>query len=421
MTANQAIVIDNGSYQVKFGLASEVRPRVALNALAKDKYGVTHLSNQVQNIKDISSVVFRRPHELGQLTSWELESCIWDYCLYNPDEFGIDWQSLENRHVVLSETCMTLPELSKNTDQVLFEEYEVDSLYKAPTAAYIPFYTTNENIKTISGKSDHGELDIEEKIEDGKEYNDFSLVIDSGFNCTWVIPIVKGVPYYKAVKKLDVGGRFLNGLLKETISFRHYNVMDESILVNNIKEQCLYVDPVSYFEAFKAKDKNKIDFVLPDFQTSFQGYVRDPKTALPDNAQILTLTDERFSVPEAFFHPEISQSLKPGIIETVLESIYMLPELLRPLMASNIVCMGGNFNLPGFTDRLVSELQRQLPTDWVCRAKISSGDKSLTGWTAMAKFAHTDAYRKARVTKEDYFEHGLDWTTKERFGYQNWV
>lgn len=62
--------------------------------------------------------------------------------------------------------------------------------------------------------------------------------------------------------------------------------------------------------------------------------------------------------------------------------------------------MGGNFNLPGFTDRLVSELQRQLPTDWVCRAKISSGDKSLTGWTAMAKFAHTDAYKKHELLKK---------------------
>ena len=70
------------------------------------------------------------------------------------------------------------------------------------------------------------------------EYNDFQLVIDSGFNCTWVVPIVKGIPYYKAIKKLDIGGRFLNGFLKETLSFRHYNVMDETILVNNIKEKC---------------------------------------------------------------------------------------------------------------------------------------------------------------------------------------
>lgn len=418
MSEGRPIVIDNGSYKIKFGFGGELRPFVAINAIARDKYGVAHLSNQVDSIKDISSVVFRRPHELGQLTSWELESCIWDYCLYNPDEFaGIDLQKLPSKHLVVSETCMTLPELSKNSDQIFFEEYGFDSVYKAPVACFVPFQRSDKDVKVISGKE--GNISVDAKSS--KDYDEFNLVIDSGFNCTWVIPMIKGVPYYKAVKKLDIGGRFLNGLLKETISFRHYNVMDETILVNNIKEKCLFVDPVSYFKAFNRKEKDTIDYVLPDFQTSFQGYVRDPKQSLPENSQVLTLKDERFSVPEVFFHPELTQLLKPGIIETILESIHMLPEVLKPIMAGNIVCTGGNFNLPGFADRLVSELQRQLPTDWTCRAKISTSDKSLYGWKAMSEFSQTESYKNVRVTKEDYLEHGLDWTTKERFGYQNWL
>ncbi|KAL3233485.1 Actin-like protein ARP6 [Nakaseomyces bracarensis] len=421
MSEERPIVIDNGSYKLKFGFAGQPQPYVAMNSLAKDKYGVTHLSNQVNNIKDISSITFRRPHELGQLTSWELESCIWDYCLYNPEEFtGIDLQNLQTKHLVVSETCMTLPELSKNSDQVFFEEYEVDSLYKAPVASFMPFQKDPKDVEIISGKDDSTYLS--NITDDNQEYNDFSLVIDSGFNCTWVIPLIKGVPFYKAVKKLDIGGRFLNGLLKETISFRHYNVMDETILVNNIKEKCLFVDPVSYFKAFNRKEEDTIDYVLPDFQTSFQGYVRDPKIPLPENSQVLTLKDERFSVPEVFFHPEITQLLKPGLIETILESIHMLPEVLKPIMASNIVCTGGNFNLPGFANRLVSELQRQLPTDWICRAKIPiSSDKSLYGWKAMSEFSQTESYKNVRVTKEEYFEYGLDWSTRERFGYQNWI
>lgn len=421
MMEDRPIVIDNGSYKIKFGFAGEREPYVAMNAIAKDKYGVTHLSNQVNNIKDISSVLFRRPHELGQLTSWELESCIWDYCLFNPDEFkGIDLQNLHSKHLIVSETCMTLPELSKNSDQVFFEEYDFDSVYKAPVACFMPFQKDEESVEIISGKEENKTTVTS---SESKDYNDFSLVIDSGFNCTWVIPIIKGIPFYKAVKKLDIGGRFLNGLLKETLSFRHYNVMDETILVNNIKEKCLFVDPVSYFKAFNRKERDTIDYVLPDFQTSFQGYVRKPNQSLPENSQILTLKDERFSIPEVFFHPELTQLLKPGLIETILESIHMLPEVLKPIMASNIVCTGGNFNLPGFANRLVSELQRQLPTDWICRAKVptSTFDKSLFGWKAMSEFAQTDSYQQTRVTREEYLEHGLDWSTKERFGYQNWI
>lgn len=99
----------------------------------------------------------------------------------------------------------------------------------------------------------------------------------------------------------------------------------------------------------------------------------------------------------------------------------MLPEVIRPLMVSNIVCTGGNFNLPNFGSRLCSELQRQLPTDWTCRIALPKGDCSLFGWEAMQAFAQTETYRKNRVTREEYLEHGAEWCTKNRFGYQTWI
>ena len=135
------LVIDNGSYEIKFGLSNSFQPFRSLNALGKDKYDVLYLGNQIRNIKDISSVVLHRPHELGQLTSWELQSCLWDYCLFNPDEFdGFHLgDSIRDTHLVTNETCLTIPTLSKNMDQVIFEEYEFASLYKTPSMAYIPF------------------------------------------------------------------------------------------------------------------------------------------------------------------------------------------------------------------------------------------------------------------------------------------
>lgn len=409
------IVVDNGSYEIKFGTSDLATPYRALNALARDKFGAHYLSNQIKSIKDISSVVFRRPHELGQLTSWELESTIWDYCFFNPDEFGgFELKDTKGQHLIASETCMTIPELSKNMDQVIFEEYEFASLFKSSPAGFVPF---GRAPIAISGKGD----DMPTSEADCGTYKPFQLVIDSGFNCTWVVPVVKGVPYYKAIKKLEVGGRFLNGLLKETLSFRHYNVMDETILVNNIKEKCLFVSPISYFDSFKHRDDTAVEYVLPDFQTSFLGYVKDPSKPLPEDSQTVKLRDELFSIPETFFHPEVAQLLKPGIIETILESLSMLPEQLRPLMLSNIVCTGGNFNLPHFSTRLATELQRQLPTDWSCAVHSPAGPKELHNWQCMAAFANSPLYSEVRVTRDEYYEHGVDWCTKKRFGYQNWI
>ncbi|CAI4035018.1 hypothetical protein SMKI_12G1560 [Saccharomyces mikatae IFO 1815] len=433
------IVIDNGSYEIKFGPSTNEKPFRALNALAKDKFGTSYLSNHIKNIKDISSVTFRRPHELGQLTLWELESCIWDYCFFNPIEFdGFDLKEGKGHHLVASESCMTLPELSKHADQVIFEEYEFDSLFKSPVAAFVPFTKSYKSkMKAISGKDEDADIVVSKSNEADmpsnnprdtqkfdSDYHDFQLVIDSGFNCTWIIPVLKGIPYYKAVKKLDVGGRFLTGLLKETLSFRHYNMMDETILVNNIKEKCLFVSPVSYFDSFKVKDKHALEYVLPDFQTSFLGYVRNRRkenSPLAEDAQTITLTDELFTIPETFFHPEIAQITKPGIVEAILESLSMLPEIVRPLMVGNIVCTGGNFNLPNFAQRLAAELQRQLPTDWTCHVSVPESDCALFGWEVMSQFSSTASYRNARVTREEYYEHGSDWCTKHRFGYQNWI
>ncbi|AMD22912.1 HHR143Cp [Eremothecium sinecaudum] len=408
------LIIDNGSLEIKFGLASHSAPFRAQNCLARDKYGGYHLSNQMKHIRDISHCHILRPFELGQLVSWELEEHIWDYCLFNPDEFKWDLKDTKGVDLIASENCMTLPEISKNMDQVIFEEYEFGSLMKCPVAQYIPF--ANDDDFEVVG----GEYAEAEKMEK-KDYKDFQLVIDSGFNCTWIVPVIKGVPYYKAVKKLDIGGRFLNGLLKETISFRHYNVMDETILVNNIKEKCCFMPPVSYFDSFEKKSDTRIEYVLPDFQTSLIGYVNDPKKAIPEDSQKLVLEDELFTVPETFFHPEICNILKPGIVETILESISMLPEVIRPLIVSNIVAIGGNFNIKNFFSRLATELQRQCPTNWTVRIFVPKCDAALQGWNSMKKFSTTESYTKGRVSREEYLEHGADWSTKQRFGYEQWI
>lgn len=406
------IIIDNGSYEIKFGPNTLETPYKALNCLTKDKYNHYYLSNQLKKMKEISHTIIRRPHELGHLVSWELEQLIWDYCFFNKDEFQWSINDTKEKDLIVSETSMTLPELSKNLDQVIFEEYEFNSMFKGPVAQFVPF-------NLLANYEIFGDYPQHSKIT--KDYKDFQLVIDSGFNCTWVIPIIKGIPFYKAVKKLDMGGRFLNGLLKETISFRHYNVMEETILINNIKEKCCFTAPVSYFQSFQNKNDTQLEYVLPDFQTSFIGYIRNKSEKISKDCQTLILQDELFSIPETFFHPEIASLIKPGIVETILESVSMVPELFRPLMISNIVVTGGNFNINNFAQRLCTELQRQCPTDWNVRVHLSKIDSSIHGWECMKLFSLSESYLSSRVTREEYLEHGLDWCTKNRFGYQKWL
>ena len=43
------------------------------------------------------------------------------------------------------------------------------------------------------------------------------------------------------LERIDVGGKLLTNQLKDIVSYRHYNMMDQTYIINDIKEQCCYV------------------------------------------------------------------------------------------------------------------------------------------------------------------------------------
>lgn len=412
----RTVILDNGSYEIKVGYSTDdpSEAKLVSNSLFKTKDKRLLISNQLKTVSDISGIQFKRPIEKGHLTSWETEKMVWDYAFTSTD-VGLDLDPTDSE-LILSETPFTLPNLSMNTDQIIFEEFGFQSLYKAPIASFIPWnFEKNEDLMEPRLSNDISHLN---------NYADFQLVIDSGFNCTWIIPIIRGVVYWKAVRKLEIGGRFITGVLREQISFRHYNVTDETLLVHNIKEQTCFVT-LDYNESLKKIKQNAkdelIEYVLPDFNTTTKGYVLTPELKQrykPQEQQILKLYDERFTAPETMFHPEIVDIMtKPGIIETIVDSINNLPEITRPLVASNIVVIGGNFNLKNFEKRLLDELKIVLPVEWDVRIGKPK-NPSLYGWESAKKFSENkELYDKVKITRQEFEEHGPNWTYK-RFGYQ---
>lgn len=411
----KTLIIDNGSYEIKVGTSAtpiEKLPRVQ-NTLSRTKDKRLLIGNQIHNVNDISGIVFKRPIEKGHLTSWETEKLIWDYC-FNCEDFKLNVDPTEY-DLIMSETPFMLPQLSQNSDEIIFEEFAFQSLYKAPIASFVPWnFQANEEAY---------EPRLENDISGVSDFSDYQLVIDSGFNATWVIPIVKGMVYWNGVRKLEIGGRFLSGVMREKVSFRHYNVTDETVLVNNIKESSCFVT-MDYNQSLRDMKKhakeNVIEYVLPDFNTTTDGYVLTPELRAkykPQDQQILKLYDERFSVPETIFHPEIVEVMnKPGIIETIVDSIYSVPELIRPLLVSNICVIGGNFNLKNFERRLLDELKIVLPVEWEVRI-AKPKNPTTYGWECAQKFSQNERYKDVRVTRADYDEHGIQWVQK-RFGFQ---
>ena len=60
-----------------------------------------------------------------------------------------------------------------------------------------------------------------EQAQQGKNFgNPCSLVVDSGFSFTHAVPLFQGNPLNYAIKRVNVGGKLLTNLLKETVSYR---------------------------------------------------------------------------------------------------------------------------------------------------------------------------------------------------------
>ncbi|EGV66472.1 Actin- protein 6 [Yamadazyma tenuis] len=395
------LVVDNGSYSVKAGFAESNEPTIQHNAISKAKDGSLYIGSDYISTNNHSGLIFKRPHEQGHLTSWETEKPVWDYTFdllskkdINPTDLGL----------VLTETPFQLPQLSMNTDQIVFEEYGFGSYYRCIAPSLVPW--------TYAGDPD------------------FSLVVDCGFSATWIVPIIYQSVYWKGVRKLPIGGRALNGLLREIISFRHYDISDEPVLINTIKESTCFMAQ-DFGAALKKKLAHECEFVLPDFKTTTTGYVRQSGQRGAGDLQSLVLTDERFVVPESLYRPEIIFDNAPStsaILQTapiknltdlVVEAIMTSPVVARPLLSQNITVVGGTSLVPGFSTRLEDELAKELPSDWKVQV-VSSGDHKpdVASWYGGAELCQSEIIDKVTISKQEYYEHGSNWC-QTQFGFRN--
>ena len=206
------------------------------------------------------------------------------------------------------------------------------------------------------------------------------LVIDSGFSHSTVTPLFDGKPIQQAIRRLDIGGKFLTNYLKELVSIRHYNMLDETHLMNEVKEAICFVsqnfrqDLESTWKGTSSGRKKTprsaneivVDYVLPDYNAHKQGFMRPHDPSLTAKMRkmgslagagetvedYMTLGNERFTVPELLFNPGDVGMKQEGLAGTVLQSLSGLPPGLWPAMLANILVVGGNSKMEGFVPRL---------------------------------------------------------------------
>lgn len=199
-------------------------------------------------------------------------------------------------------------------------------------------------------------------------------MIDSGFSFTHIVPYIDGKKYFKGIKRVNVGGKFLTNYLRDIISYRLYDVMEETYVINQVKEDCVFVSMDVKAELKKTKSPTEreainISYVLPDFNMVRRGYIRKSENdEIAENCQILHLNNERFTVPELLFHPKDIGMTSVGVAEAVANCILDCPEAARESLARNLVLTGGNVRIAGFEQRLLADVQSFMPDKYHVRS-----------------------------------------------------
>jgi len=259
--------------------------------------------------------------------------------------------------------------------------------------------------------------------------NPCTLVIDSGFSFTHVVPYFNDLKINYAIKRINIGGKLLTNYLKEVASYRQWNMLEETYLMNVIKERCCYtsLDYLRDLDITKMKGNlNTIqcEYVLPDYATNQTGYIKpkEPQTTPMQvegevkkvEEQILKMNNERIAVPELLFNPSDIGVNQAGIAETIVQSVESVHPDLHAALYNNIIVTGGNTKFANFKERLTFELRKLVPEEYEVNFTFPE-DPISYAWQGGCKFAVNPNWHRYVVTKAEYLEKGHDLCLRKFF------
>ncbi|KAJ2724433.1 Actin- protein 6 [Coemansia sp. Benny D115] len=378
----RSLVVDNGSHTIKAGYRDDAdTPLTMPNAVARTRRTQrVYVGDLIDQSSDLAGLYYRTPFERGFLVHWDAQLVIWDR-LFSDAVLKCNPQ---DTHLTLSEPMFNFSRVQRTTDEIVFEEYGFHSLVRAPSASLCA-RTLNDS--------------------------ECSVVVDLGHACSYAVPLYQGRAVRSAVRRVDVGGRLLTNYLKELVSFRHWDMMDETYIMSAVKHRSCYVANDFYDELERARRDPQsclLEYVLPDFAHTKQGFVlgQEPQIqqAMSANGlQVLRLGNERFAVPEALFHPEDVGLEQGGVHEMVFQAIQACAPELRPLMYANVQLAGGQALVPGIRDRLERELRALAPADVTVCVSVDESPGELA-WRG----GILDELHGMRLARSEYLENGAD-------------
>mmetsp|Transcript_883 Transcript_883/g.1908 ORF Transcript_883/g.1908 Transcript_883/m.1908 type:complete len:424 (-) Transcript_883:1853-3124(-) len=351
------------------------------------------VGRDVLSLRDVSGLTFRRPVDRGCVTSWDLQQEIWDHVFHQRMPNFQAPLSTRDAFLVVTEPPGNPLHCRAAMDALVFEEFQFQGY-----VAVIP-----------------------QKLVAIHEHREIAVVLDVGFSFANAVPLFPPTKVngelrtpLNCTKRLNLGGKALTNFLKETISFQTWNLMDDYLLVNAIKERLCYTALDFRKELADVKrnpDSIRKMYVLPDGTalppSDPLGRIRDDELAEnhESSEQLLPLCNERLLVPELLFEPGDIGIMQCGVAELLVQAVSAAPKQFHSRLWANVIVVGGSTLFPRFIERLNRELRPLVPAEYDVNIYQSTNPIEAAARGGY-NLALSDNFREMVVTKREYDEHG---------------
>lgn len=432
--APKTLIMDNGAHSIKAGystLNATAPPsledcRAIPNTIARSQRDKrTYVGSELDECLDFGELAFKRPVEKGFVVNWEGEKAIWENEFFDAAKDGegsLYCESPGETNLILTEAMSAPIALQRHCDEMVFEEFGFGNYWRALApvlSAYAP--------PPFGGD---GQRSAGTPME-------CALVVDAGYSHTMVTPLFQGKPLHSACRRLEVGGKTLTNQLKDLVSTRQFELRKEDWMANQIKEDVCFISQDFERDLERvwkggAKDPRQVDhsivvdYVLPDYESIKRGFARPHDHSFNARKRqlgiggpredLVVLANERFTVPELVFTPSDIGMQSEGLVGTILQVLEVLPKGLWQAYLANIVVVGGTSKLPGFVDRLQTDLRTKLPEEYALRVGLPQ-DPVKNAWSGGATLAQNEeAMKRLVVSKQEYMENGDVWVRRKFAG-----
>ena len=219
---------------------------VVPNCIAKPKGEKrSYICDEIAGIKDVSCLTLRRPVDRGYVVNWDLQTEIWAHV------FGTLMKIDPTKcHLLVTEPHFNLPSCAAAQDEVVFKHFGFKSALTSVPASLVMAerlgrLTDDDDAEKknladdASGKNKNSAATSSEQFELNKVVAAArcGVVVDVGFSFAHCTPVFDGRVVRGAVRRVNLGGKALTNYLKELVSYRQWNMMDEYFLVDDVKEK----------------------------------------------------------------------------------------------------------------------------------------------------------------------------------------